>query len=63
MFSEIEAALEWHFDDDEEGEEDVQLATLPPDDTRSADVLAQALQDFGTLANAHAEDLAGLGGV
>jgi len=64
VLGEVEATLEWHFDDGIEDEVDTQLQTLSKvhSDTGSADRLAQALHDYGTLAKPHARALNGVDG-
>jgi len=65
VLGELEATLEWHFDDGIEDETDQQLRTLSElhsGNTGSSDSLAQAIHDYATLAKPHAQALDGVGG-
>ena len=65
VLGEVEATLEWHFDDGIEDETDQQLRTLSElhsGNTGSSDSLAQAIHDYATLAKPHAQALDGVGG-
>lgn len=62
---EIEAVLEWYFDDGVEDEKDVQLAAVQKaheDKSTSADALASRCEDFAALGRKHKDGISGLGG-
>jgi hypothetical protein len=65
LLDEITAALEWHFDDGVQDENDDKLAALGKahaDDPETMDALASALDDYAALAEPHRAALDGLGG-
>lgn len=65
VLGEIEAALEWLFDDGVADEKDAQLASVEQahaGDPETSDALASALDDFAALAEPHRAALDGVGG-
>lgn len=64
LLRELVAVMDWQFDDGQDSEADGQLAALHDAHSPNpvgADALAQALNDYATLAAMHAKELDGVG--